>query len=215
MALRKGHVISLSGIGLASKVHQVDASAAMRRIARPGLGSEHTLYANTAKLRKIGKHHYKASPPRDIFNFGKLAGHSRPARKVTVSFENATIVNWKYRNGRYYRYEGSDRFRNEGGSQLSMTNILVLRFRMGLSKTNVDVAGNAAPLMRKPFGSGKALLFRDGRVIKGRWHRKSLKAFYRLTTSSGDEMVLKPGRTLIEVLPNKAGQITGSVVSKK
>lgn len=208
-ALRKGRVITISGG--APRPHVIPAGGTMRRIPRPGQSYEHTLYANTAALRKLGRKHYKKPPPNDLFEFGKLDANFRKVRRVTLTFQRVNVIHYRWKRGRWMRFQGSEPFLSDTGGQIGADNVVVLRYRVDFTTKNVDVAGNATPIIKKPFGSGKAFLFRDGRVIVGRWHRKSLSEPMRLKTKSGKAMVLRPGRTWIEVLPTKNGQVKGSL----
>jgi Protein of unknown function (DUF3048) N-terminal domain/Protein of unknown function (DUF3048) C-terminal domain len=212
-ALRKAKIFSISGG--APRPHEILAGGAMRRISRPGMAYEHTLYANTAALRKLGEKHFGSPPPDGIFNFGEPEAVGKKAHSITVNYQNATIVNYHWRHGMWMRYEGSEPFVTGAGKQLGFQNVLVLQYKIDLSKTDVDVLGNGAPVIRNPTGTGKAFLFRDGHAVKGRWTRKSLKDPMTLETKSGQDMVLHPGHTIIEVLPNNKGQIEGKLSFKK
>ncbi len=208
-ALRKGGIVSITGT--VRRPGEILAGSAMRRIPRPGLSYEHTLYADTAALRRVGERRFHAPPPAGVLRFARKAPRAPAARRIRVDFEGATVVGYRYRHGRYYRYEGTTPFTSPGGRQLSFANVLVLRCRIGLSRTDVDVLGHGAPILLHPFGSGRAYLFRNGRVIRGMWHRSVLRQPYRFTTPSGKPMALRPGHTIIEVLPDRHSQIHGSL----
>jgi hypothetical protein len=50
-------------------------------------------------------------------------------------------------------------------------------------------------------GSGKAYVFRNGRVIVGRWTRPSAGDVTKFVDRAGKEIPLSPGNTWIELLP--------------
>ena len=51
------------------------------------------------------------------------------------------------------------------------------------------------------MGSGKAYVFRNGRVIKGTWERKSAADLTKFLDENGQEIALAPGNTWVELLP--------------
>jgi hypothetical protein len=83
------------------------------------------------------------------------------------------------------------------------------------SKSIVDAAGNPSIEIADPTGSGRAVLFRDGRAIRGRWIRDSVEDAVRFETASGDPMVLKPGTTWVELVPSGKGDVKGSFSHEK
>jgi hypothetical protein len=207
-ALRRGHVVSITGT--VSRSGEIMAGPAMRRVPRPGLPLEHTLYANTAALRKVGEKKYKRPPPDGIFHFSAQPPPGRRVHEITVNYENATIVTYRWRHGRWLRSEGTTPFMTDTGKQLGFQNVLVEKYTINLSKTDVDVLGHGAPIIPHPTGSGRAYLFRNGRIVVGKWRRSSLSQPVRFTSHSGS-MALARGHTIIEVVPNGNGEIQGSV----
>jgi hypothetical protein len=51
-------------------------------------------------------------------------------------------------------------------------------------------------------GSGKAYVFRNGRMIPGRWQRPSLKDLTTFVTRDGQTIALAPGVSWVELLPS-------------
>ncbi|MDP9226237.1 MAG: DUF3048 C-terminal domain-containing protein, partial [Actinomycetota bacterium] len=58
---------------------------------------------------------------------------------------------------------------------------------------------------------GKALLFRAGGVIAGRWERSKKHRRFRYLTRSGRPFKFAPGPIWIELLPSKKGPVKGSI----
>jgi hypothetical protein len=187
-----------------------DVGQAMRRIPRAGVTSEHTLYANTAKLRKLGTKRFDDPPPGDSYDFGEPAGRARRARRVTIDFSGATQIVYDFEDGRWLRSQAGEPFMSSSGTQIAADNVLVEEHKVVFSKTIVDVAGNPSIEIADPTGSGRAVLFRDGRAVAGRWIRESIEASVRFETRSGDPMVLKPGTTWVELVPSDRGEVKGS-----
>jgi hypothetical protein len=89
----------------------------------------------------------------------------------------------------------------ENGRQVSTESIVVLHVKVRDSKVLEDVAGYPSPEVTLK-GSGKAWLFRDGRMVLGRWTRDGDEDYVRLQTKDGSEMKLAPGTAWVELLPN-------------
>jgi Protein of unknown function (DUF3048) C-terminal domain len=51
-------------------------------------------------------------------------------------------------------------------------------------------------------GSGPAYVLRDGRMVAGTWRRPKLSDLTRFYDRSGKQILLRPGTTWVELLPN-------------
>jgi hypothetical protein len=192
-------------------IDELSAGSAMRRIPRPGISSEHTLYANTIALRKLGKKHFHSPPPDNIFKFGDLQkSASVKARSITINFSSGNVAGYKWAKGRWQRLQGGSPMMAESGHQIAVDNVLIEQHRVNYSKKIVDVLGNPSTKIVDVLGSGRAVLFRDGRAIKGKWTRHSLSQPVHFETKGGDEMQLKPGTVWIELVPGSKGDVKGS-----
>jgi hypothetical protein len=192
-------------------IDELNAGSAMRRVARTGISSEHTLYANTVALRKLGRKHYKKPPPDNIFKFGDLQKDaSKKATSITINFSSGNVAGYKWAKGRWQRLQGGTPMMAESGHQLAVDNVLIEEHKVNYSKKITDVLGNPSTEIANVTGSGRAVLFRDGRAIKGEWSRKSATEPVHFATRSGDEMQLKPGTVWIELVPGPKGDVKGS-----
>jgi len=54
------------------------------------------------------------------------------------------------------------------------------------------------------IGRGDLLVFRNGKVIEGTWHRPDEDAVTELLDRRGDEIALAPGQTWVELFPTDA-----------
>jgi hypothetical protein len=197
----------------AAKVVLIDedtAGAAMRRVERPGIGLEHTLYARTSALRRLGSKDHSKPPPPGIFAFGGMQGRWRPARTVTVNFGMATSITYRFERGRWRRSERGEPFLADTGRQIAVDNVVIEEHEVNNSTRIFDVAGNPSIEIADVTGSGRALVFRDGRVIVGRWVREKKTDRVAYLSHAGREIRLKPGSTWIELLPSESGDVKGS-----
>ncbi|HEV2756311.1 MAG TPA: DUF3048 domain-containing protein [Actinomycetota bacterium] len=186
------------------------AGSAMTRVDRPGITSEHTLYADTAAIRKVGRQSFEDPPPDDIFEFGDLQGTGRRARSITLTFSVASVVSYDWTGERWARSDGDAPLVNDLGEQIEVDNVLIEEHTVEHSDRLSDSLGTPSPEIVDVTGSGRAFLFRDGRMFAGKWSRESVDEPVRFETRGGDAFVLKPGTTWIELLPDKAGDVKGT-----
>jgi hypothetical protein len=161
----------------------------------------HNLYTATKALFKAAKAKGGAAEP--IFSYGDIDDGSRPVGRVHLLFSEAYAdVNWTWDRGTttWLRSHGTEPHVLENGAQVSAENIVVLHVKVRDSKVLEDVAGYPSPEVTLS-GSGKAWLFRDGRVVLGRWIRDRDEDYVLLETKDGNEMKLAPGTTWVELLP--------------
>jgi DUF3048 family protein len=204
-----GHVVrAVENSGLETVTEDTPGNALYRRSSRR---APHNLYTSTARLRQVvGR---GQGPPPAVFEYStKLpipaptaaptaAPSPQPGSQVTVKFHPAYVSQWRYRPARkvYVRYQTGAPHRLEDGSQIQARNVVVMVVRVRLS-THLDAAGNRTP-EAIVTGSGQALLFRDGRLLRGRWSRRSLVELTTFATDTGETMTLAPGNTWIELVP--------------
>lgn len=191
------------------RVREEDAGSAMARVPRPGIPVEHTLFANTALVRRLGRDRFDEPPRDDIFEFGDLdlEAENRPRRAaaVSITFGAGNTVRFDWDGDRWLRSDNGVALTAESGEQLGADNILIEEHTFDFSRTISDVTGAASPEIVDVTGSGRAVLLRDGRIVRGRWERASEEDPVRFVTREGDPMVLKPGTTWIELAPTRRG----------
>lgn len=196
-------------------IDEDNAGEAMQRIPRAGVSLEHTLFGNTKLLRKIGAKEYSEPPPQDQFIFGELTAKSKPASSVTVQFSPAVTVEYKWAQDKWLRSDRGAPFMSESGEQIGVDNLIIEEHIVKNSKTITDVAGNPSIEIADVTGSGRAVLFRDGKVIVGKWVRETEKSRVVYETKDGDELTLKPGTTWVELMPNAKGDLKGKLTFTK
>ncbi len=182
---------------------------AMRRIPRPGIALEHTLYANTRAIRNLGQKRFD-EPPRTNFEFGPLKGKAKKTRSVTINFGGESTVGYTWSKGKWKRFDNGSPLLAEGGGQIGVDNVVIEQHTINNSRTIVDVGGNPSIEIADQTGKGTAVLLRDGKAINGRWIRKNLKGPVRFVTNAGDTMVFAPGTIWVELVPDRKGEIKGS-----
>lgn len=187
-------------------LNELNQSGAFFRVP-PGTILVHNLFARTEVLRNDSRVR-KVEPPRDdVFVFGDVQEGSKKARRVRLNFNASITIEYKWQGGAWKRYENGPFLANTG-KQISVPNVLVQQVDVTNSRRLVDSAGNASPKLDMT-GKGKAFLFRDGKVIKGTWHMKDGRPYYR--TLSGEDFVFAKGPIWVELVPSKKGDVKGAV----
>ena len=213
-----------SDIGIVSPVDadMVTSGAASVTIARisdagidfhpegsPGLyrnSSRYAPYNLFADLSEVAAEiKQKAARPANYLPWGKEADlpEGAPVSTLAASFGGHT-TSWVFRKGHYV----NDNTYAADGDEFPADSVLVLSVPVGDAGYR-DPAGNAVPETQFE-GSGPALLFHDGRLVKGTWSKKALDASVTLTTDTGDKLKVPAGRVWIELLPQTSGGLTFS-----
>ena len=181
---------------------------AMRRIDRAGIPLEHTLYADTTKLRSLGQRRFD-NPPTTNFTFGPLEAKAKKTRAVTMNFGGDAAVGYRWAKGQWQRLDNGSPLQAEGAGPIAVDNVLIELHTINNSKTVFDVAGNPSIEIADETGRGPAVLLRDGKSVKGKWIRPKRDEPVRFV-AGGETMVFAPGTVWVELLPNRKGEIKGS-----
>ncbi|MGA8209882.1 MAG: DUF3048 C-terminal domain-containing protein, partial [Nocardioidaceae bacterium] len=133
--------------------------------------------------------------------FGQAADlpSGKPARSLAAVFSPAHTTRWRYRGGTYVNENSFA----AAGDRFKPDTVLVLRVRVG-DAGYLDPAGNRVP-ETKFTGSGAALLFHGGRVVRGTWS-KTLDSGLSLRTPQG-ALTVPTGHTWIELVPSNGGRV--------
>ena len=122
------------------------------------------------------------------------------ASTLTADF-GAHTTTWQFLKGGYVNtdtYAASD-------DQFPADSVLVLRVKVGDAGYR-DPAGYPVP-ETKFEGTGAALLFHGGRVIKGSWTKDGLTGAIQLATKGG-ELTVPAGHVWVELVPAVNGELT-------
>ncbi len=86
------------------------------------------------------------------------------------------------------------------GKQLASANVIVVYVHHQLSDIREDSLGSHG-IEIQLWGEGAAKVFRDGKVMDGKWSRPGSGSGLNFTDTSGQPIPLKPGNTWIELVP--------------
>lgn len=141
--------------------------------------------------------------PADYLTWGdaKDLPKGKPATSLAASFGGGHTTSWSFQGGRYTNTGGYA----AQGDEFPADSVLVLRVEVGDAGYR-DPAGNPVP-ETKLEGKGEAMLFHDGRVVRGTWSKSGLDAPIELATKQG-ELKVPAGHTWIELVPRANGNVT-------
>jgi hypothetical protein len=158
----------------------------------------HNLYADTGALYRVARDGAQAPAP--VFAYAdEIQGRSRRVSSIHLPFSSTyadVFWAWSRRAGEWRRSHGGVPHVDESGEPISAVNVVVQ-----LVPVVVGPHGGLTPHLELT-GSGRAYVFRDGRMIVGRWERSSLHDVTTFVTKNGEEIALAPGRTWVELFPD-------------
>lgn len=192
--------------------------------ARAGrtVATEHTMYTTTSKLWKVGQERKLTEKNEDgdtwdqdfhKYSFKDEApSGSRPAsQRINLEYwsnQPNFDVQWDYdpATNNYLRTNGGEVHKDRNtGKQITAKNVVILY--MTEARANDGYEGNLHMLYGTK-GTGKALIFMDGKEIKGNW-KKANRTSRTIITANNKEIEFNPGTIWFHILP------TDSVVTVK
>jgi hypothetical protein len=158
----------------------------------------HDVFASSTGLLKAGVARRKnLHAPKPLFAYGPLSRSAKRAHSFSLAWP-ASTASWTFSRGHWLRTQNGTPDRQTGGQQLNTTNVVVMSVTIGSTGLH-DVLGNASPL-DITTGSHRVWVFRNGKVVTGKWHRPKISS--RIALKRGKRTIhLAPGRTWVELLP--------------
>lgn len=180
--------------------HSAVADAGAQRFGRDyrRLGGRSAPYNLVVDLSRLAAAMHGVSAPEDI---GLRWSHSdpRPARARRVSAVSVTVgkirLDWRWdavgRRWQLHNRDGSLR-RTASGAPVATPNLVVPFSRTRIDPTDVDVLGTPS-VYTSTVGTGRLLLFRDGRVLAGTWARATPDRATSYLDPDRKPLTLEPG----------------------
>lgn len=166
-----------------------------------GRSAPYNLFANLTEVASGIKQGDKR--PQDYLPWGaeKDFAKGRPAKTIAATFSGGHTTNWVYQGGGYV----NQNTHAAQGDEFPADTVLVLRVQVG-DAGYLDPAGNFVP-ETKFTGKGQAMLFHDGRLVRGTWEKDDLTSDLKLSTAGG-KLDVPAGHTWIELVPAADGNVT-------
>ncbi len=155
----------------------------------------------------------RTAPPPQQFVLAPTAAESSaevagaPASHVDATFPAAKPSwDWDAGTGKWVRNESGDAAISADGVRLSATNVVIMRVDVRDTGT-VDPAG--APVPETVLeGTGEVWVLGGGKAVKGTWSKGGTKDPVVLTAEDGTPILLAPGNSWVELVPNAGGNVT-------
>jgi hypothetical protein len=175
--------------------------------------TEHTMYSTTDKLwkfakedRELGVKGKDGTPWTEGFTLYKFKDEESKGSAQVIHVEHwpnyqEYFIDWVYdpTTNSYTRKNGGVAHLDKNtGKPLSAKNIVILY--MNESSANDGYEDNAH-LLYDTTGSGKAVIFMDGKEIKGKWSKDSRTDKTIITGANGQEIEFNRGKIWFHVLP--------------
>lgn len=134
---------------------------------------------------------------------GGMSG-SVAASNISIPYRALFAVSYRYDEGSrtYTRFQDGVREVDAANNvAIAARNVVVIQTEVHFTTAfGLDPAGN--PKLEEVLtGSGKGVLFRDGRRQDVTWSRADVVDSFTLTNASGERVLLSPGQTWIHVVP--------------
>lgn len=151
----------------------------------------HNLFADLALIAKVKKGP-KAKSIGLVWST-KIVNPTAPGTVVNTEVGGTPVVfRWNSSEHRYDRYVGGSPDRLANGHDISTPNVIVQFVKGNVYALDIDPAGNPA-WYQHTVGSGKVVVFRNGKRIVGTWNRKYAFQPTHLVDAHGAPIALAPG----------------------
>ena len=190
----------------------IDAGPQRQGGAYRRIGGRPAPYNLVVDVGRVGRSVRGASTVRDV-GFRWAATDDRLVRARRVSRVSVTVgrtrLDWRWeprlRGWALLERTGAIR-RTAAGRPLVTPNLVVPVSPARLDPTNVDVLGTPS-VYTSTVGSGRLFVFRDGRVLQGRWARSALAGRTFYVDEARRPLTLQPGGAWV-LLPAPGAPVT-------
>jgi hypothetical protein len=191
------------------------------RLGRP-VATEHTMYTVTSKLWEIGKERGLTNEDEDGNSWDeeyisyKFKDDAEPSKRptsqsVNIQYWNNSkyFVDWDYDRERnvYLRKNGGEKHNDRNTNEQFFAKNLVVLF-MSEGRANDGYEGNVHIIYGNK-GTGKALVYIDGKETKANWKKSGREGRTIITDSTGSEIKFNRGKIWFNVT-----EVDGVVTAK-
>lgn len=148
-----------------------------------------------------------APPPQ--FHYRDSGQHAvgREVDEVSIAYPSSS-VRWVWEGSAWRRWQRGAEHVLVDGRQVSAANVVVVEAEE-VDTGLVDSSGGTVPEFVF-VGSGRAVVFTDGRRIEGTWTRPTLASVATLTEGPGKPIELTPGRTWVQLVASGTNAVSSS-----
>ncbi len=170
----------------------------------PNRRRPHKTHADTAPLRSNAGPDRTGPEQQFFYRAADAPATGQPMAGIDLQIQQV-FAQWRYDSASmmYRRDQQGGPHRMADGTQVSSDNVVVVWLDYYPSTTD-----RRSPDGRST-GSGAVMVFTGGRLTIGTWTRPDRLAPFTFTDDEGDPILLKPGRTFIELPNSGAGSFRG------
>ncbi|RIQ18249.1 DUF3048 domain-containing protein [Jiangella rhizosphaerae] len=163
------------------------------------------VFARPAALLELSD---RTAPPSPYFAYAAGGAPSSaeagggPGSAIEISYGPTWQVAWTYdaASGTYLRDEPWGSHVMAGGTGISAVNVLVLDVTATVGKIGTG-SGAPVPILDLVDASGRFQAFAGGASVTGTWSKGDVNEPFQFRTDAGDELLLEPGNTWVELPP--------------
>jgi hypothetical protein len=171
---------------------------------------DHVFAAPATLLQLSGR----TAPPAPYFAYATRPGRSSAelaagaGSSLEVPYGGDWSISWMYDDttGRYLRDQPWGPHVVADGTQIGAANVVVIQVETVVEKL-VEGHGAAVPVLQLVDGSGPFTALSGGASVTGTWTKGGVNEPFQLRTDTGDELLLSPGNTWVE-LPALSAAVT-------
>jgi hypothetical protein len=212
LALQLGHITFVASGGSRAGIAPLDDSPLKAVIndrgadgftRDPNRQAPENLKANLVQIAKK----YGGPKAKDIgltWSATLPAGPTQPGTAIATKVGGTDVgFHWAAKQHRYVRLIDGQVQHTANGAVISTPNVIVQFCSVTTYTKDRDVLGNPAKYTHT-VGTGKAVVFRNGRRINGTWSRASVNAGTSFKSASGQSIPLAPGGAWIVLVATDA-----------
>lgn len=167
----------------------------------------HNLYGNTLDLRAVADARgYEDDFDGPLYEIGEWEEPEETAETIDFDWALGHTVTWIYEDGRYLRFEGTSSHdwvdRTGERAQLAFDVLVVIEGHQYNAYPAGAISGNSVPAI-ETLGTGRLLIFADGKVMEGSWERDEVDQPYRFFDGQGNPTAVPPGIPWICMFPQE------------
>ena len=166
----------------------------------------HNLYADTWDARRTADERgYDDDINGPLYAIGEWDKPRDQATTITLDWALGNVVTWEYAQGGYRRsVNGTKQWWIDGADNRGQLDFDVLVVIEGHQYLAVPPPGGRSSVPAiETLGTGRLLIFAEGRVMEGTWERDAVDEPFRLFDGDGNPAVVPPGIPWISVFPQE------------
>jgi len=196
--------------GIQSISHDAGAAGLARISSR---AAPHNVYGNVATFMASADATHNAPPPQQ-FAFAASAAEATavvsgtPAANVDFTLSSQSVPRWAWDapSGLWLRSEGTSAAMAASGARLTATNVVAVTAAHPPSGFGAQ-QGASVPTYSL-VGEGAATVATGGRTIAATWRKAAQDQPLQLFAADGSPVLLAPGNTWVELVPQGSGSVT-------